>query len=235
MRHLSSVFLILTLSYASTGITQELPVIKTKMEVERNEDNLTIKPVVQNQGSLYLSYDYVLLVKKTDAQNNLSINNQGGKFTLEPGEVKTLSLLQISTVGKDRIRAYLYIRDEEKNQLITKDSLELGLQNNAMIEEKALMNITGVVVDESKTKIGHDFYDLFYSIYNQYPNKFDFIITISELPYRGLTSKIQVNVQQNTVYEFIGNPDEEYTKQQVSMSLNRLVEYARQNPNISSY
>ncbi len=219
----------------SMGIGRAQSSVKASITIEQNEDRISIQPVVQNRGALYLSYNYLLLVKKTDVGNNLSINNQSGKFTLEPGEIKTLSRLQINISKEQNIKAYLYIRDEEENRLITKDSVEIDNRQASVVKERSLMNISGVVVDESKTKMGRDFYDLFYSVYHQYPNKFNFVITITELPFRGLTSKVQVNVQQNTIYEFLGNPNEEYIKHQVAVSLSRLSQYAQSNPNVLSY
>lgn len=209
------------------GMAQDSPAIKATLKVEETENSLTFKPIVENLGELYLEYNYLLLVKKTDAQNNLSLNRQNGKFTLNPGEVKTLSILELNRSKKQNIKAYLYIRDEEENLLITKDSVEVSMlqQRHIQVEETSLL-MEGLVVDESKTKFGKDFYDEFFSIYNQYPNKFKFIVTITEMPFRGLTSIVQIKANQETIYEFLSNPNEEYAKQQVNVTLQRLAQYA---------
>src|SRR5699024_1097070 len=131
------------------GIGRAQSSVKASITIEQNEDRISIQPVVQNQGALYVSYNYLLLVKKTDVGNNLSINNQSGKFTLEPGEIKTLSRLQINISKEQNIKAYLYIRDEEENRLITKDSVEIDNRQASVVKERSLMNISGVVVDES--------------------------------------------------------------------------------------
>ena len=78
----------------------------------------------------------------------------------------------------------------------------------------------------TKTKMGKDYYDFFYSTYNLYPTKFDFIINVSELPYRGLSSIIQVKVDQDLIHEFFTNPDEEFIKEQVATTFQRLINYA---------
>lgn len=225
----STIYILFFIMVPATALAQNQSPVTSKIEVDQDENRIVLKPVVQNTSNLYLEYNYLLLVKKNDPQNNLSINRQNGKFTLNPGDVKTLSYLQINSSKNQKITALLYIRDEEENRLITKDSVELGQINASEPVDESELMIHGMVVDESKTKLGKDFYDDFYSVYNQYPDKFSFIITITELPFRGMTSKIQVRVNQNIVHEFLSNPDEEYLTQQVQVSLGKLTSYATYN------
>lgn len=205
--------------------------IEAHIEVQQDENVISLEPTVKNNSSLYLEYNYLLLVKKTTATKNLSINRQSGKFTLEPGEIKTLSLSRVNQGESQNIEAVLYIRDEIQNKLITKDSIEIKPMNTTSVDETSLM-LEGMVVDESKTKFGKDFYDSFFSVYNQYPNKFKFIVLISELPYRGQTSIIQVKADYEVVYEFYTHPNEEYNQQQVAMALRQLAKFAEEKENI---
>lgn len=200
--------------------------IIAKIETEHMENNILFKPTVQNLSPLHFEYNYLLLIKKKDLKNNVSVNKQSGKFTLSPQETKVLSTSQIKQSENQNIKAYLYIRDENQNKLIAKDSLEFNNKNIAKVEETSLI-MEGIVIDESKTKFGKDFYDAFYSVYNQYPKKFNLIITINEQPFRGRTSIVQINADQELVYEFFSNPDEDYTKQQVITSLNSIAAYAQ--------
>ena len=205
--------------------------IEAHIEVQQDENVISLEPTVKNNSSLYLEYNYLLLVKKTTATKNLSINRQSGKFTLEPGEIKTLSLSRVNQGESQNIEAVLYIRDEIQNKLITKDSIEIKPMNTTSVDETSLM-LEGMVVDESKTKFGKDFYDSFFSVYNQYPNKFKFIVIISELPYRGQTCIIQVKADYEVVYEFYTHPNEEYNQQQVAMALRQLAKFAEEKENI---
>lgn len=200
--------------------------IVAKIEAVTSEDLITFRPTVQNNGIYHYDLDFLMLVKKTDANKNLSINQQKGKFTLEPNELKSLSSTSVNQTHYQTITAILFIRDEIKNQLITKDSVVIIPEDVVPIKEAALSFMRGIVVDDSKTKMGRDYYDLFYSTYNQYPTKFDFVIHISELPYRGLSSVLQIKVDQDLIYEFFTNPDEEYIRQQVFATFQRLVAYA---------
>lgn len=201
--------------------------IVAKIEVVQSENTLTFHPSVQNKGVYHYELDYLLLVKKTDANKNLSVSQQKGKFTLEPNQIESLSTTTVNQTSKQKVTAILFIRDEVANKLITKDSIQITTKELRPIKESTLMVMKGIVVDDSKTKMGRDYYDAFYSTYNQYPTKFDFIINISELPHRGLSSIVQVKVDQDLILEFFANPDEEFIKAQVAVTFQKLISYAK--------
>lgn len=205
--------------------------ITTKINVERNGLMINIHPTIQNHTTLYFEYNYLLLVRKTDSKNNLSVNRQSGRFTLEPHESKRLANTQVNLSDQQKIIAHLYIRDEEKNELIVKDSIEIEGMALSKVNETELM-IRGLVIDETKTKFGSDFYDELFSMYNQLPEKFPFIITVTELPYRGQTSIISVTIDYDKIYEFFSNPDQEYTKQQAIIALKRIAIYSENKEKI---
>lgn len=230
MKIITSIFIILPFILFAQASDENQ--VEVNIEVTQQENIITLQPTIQNHSALFLEYNYLLLVKKTDQNSNLSANKQGGKFTLEPGEVKKLSTSQINQTENQNIKAILYIRDENENKLITKDSIEIkGTSVSKKVEESSLF-IEGLVVDESKTKFGKDFYDNFFTAYNQYPQKFKFIILISEMPYRGQTSIIQLKIDQEVIYEFYSNPNEEYSKYQVGMALRAIAKYAEDKEKI---
>ncbi len=200
--------------------------IVARIEVVQSENTLTFRPTVQNNGGYHYELDYLLLIKKTDENKNLSVNQQKGKFTLEPNQIESLTTTTINQTEKQKITAIIFIRDEVQNRLITKDSIQITTKELRPINESSLTVMKGIVTDDSKTKMGKDYYDFFYSTYNLYPTKFDFIINVSELPYRGLSSIIQVKVDQDLIHEFFTNPDEEFIKEQVATTFQRLINYA---------
>ncbi|MEM1125184.1 MAG: CsgE family curli-type amyloid fiber assembly protein [Bacteroidota bacterium] len=57
------------------------------------------------------------------------------------------------------------------------------------------LEIDGLVVDETQTKIGRDFYEVFYSRWAAPPNAVNFTVTIKEqiLPNRGTRIVVQIN------------------------------------------
>ncbi|HLW63171.1 MAG TPA: CsgE family curli-type amyloid fiber assembly protein [Flavobacterium sp.] len=229
-------FLLLCILFSALTNAQEVrdSLIVAKIEVTQSEDVLTFRPTVQNNGIYHYQLDYLLLVKKNDTNNNLSINQQKGKFTLEPNEIKSLGTTTVNQAQHQSITAIVFIRDEIENRLITKDSIQIITKDLIPVTEASLTLMRGIVVDDSRTKLGRDYYDLFYSTYNQYPTKFDFVIHITEMPYRGLSSILQVKVDQELIYEFFTNPDEEYIRQQVFATMQKLVVYANRKDKLKN-
>ena len=218
------------------GLSQEPldSLIVASIAVEKNENGITFLPIVQNKSELHKEYNYLLLVKKTDEKKNISVNKQAGKFTLTPKENKQLSSIHLNETAKINIKALLFIRDENVKKLIAADSLEINsIELSAPIKETNLM-IQGMVVDDTKTKFGKDFYDAFFTSYNQIPQKFKFIISISEMPNRGQSSIIQIKADYDVIYEFVSKLDEEYINAQVAQTLKMLTK-AEQSQNYSQF
>lgn len=225
--------LFMTAAVSAFGQTEDEaePQIDAKIEVTENENSIMIEPTVRNLSSLYFEYNYLLLVKKTDQKNNLSVNKQSGRFALEPYSSKKLSSMILNQNGNQNIKAILFIRDEQENRLIAKDSVEIKPLAGEPVEERSLL-ISGIVLDETKTKVGADFYTEFYSMYNQLPKKQDFIVTVSEMPYRGQTSIIQVKADQELIHEFFGNPDLSYLNEQAVISIRKLIRFGKTRENL---
>lgn len=63
------------------------------------------------------------------------------------------------------------------------------------------LEIDGLVVDETVTKAGRDFYQIFYSEWEPPSNAKNFTINISEKPARGLASILMIEINENIVIE----------------------------------
>jgi curli production assembly/transport component CsgE len=63
-----------------------------------------------------------------------------------------------------------------------------------------------LLVDDTKTKTGKDFYDLFYSSWEAPKEAKNYTITVSEKPFRLTTTLIVVSINDNTVYQAILQP-----------------------------
>ncbi|WP_339654606.1 CsgE family curli-type amyloid fiber assembly protein [Flavobacterium frigidarium] len=89
----------------------------------------------------------------------------------------------------------------------------------------------GVIVDETKTKIGKEFYDLYYYKYNEYNINSAKIVTIIEELSFGRNTKIMISIDNNVVYEFLARPDQEYIESMVQSSVYQTYQYLRQLEN----
>ncbi|KFF27158.1 curli-like amyloid fiber formation chaperone CsgH [Chryseobacterium vrystaatense] len=208
---------------------QEDKKVNARIESSVLENQIKLKAVVTNNTAVYKELNYLLISIKKGNAGNLSNNQQSGKFSINPNEVKVLSEINVNLEPKDALKVFLYVRDEETRKLITKDSLELNTdlfrKKTAMIEEDAVYELKGLTIDETKTKVGKDFYDLFYIQYSQIPDKSSGAITISELPLRGTSGQISIQIDDKVIYSFMTNPNEDYLKEQLAASLKYIKEF----------
>lgn len=214
---------------SNTMYSQTEMKINAKIEKEFVEKQVKMKAFVTNEGTTYQELNYLFIAIKKGSTGNLSNNKQSGKFTLNPSESKVLSEIGVSLENNDALKAYLYIRDEETQKLITKDSLEINNyifnQTAAKVEKEARTELSGLIIDETKTKTGRDFFDFFYIQYNQLPSKSDGSITIAELPTQGTGSQIHIMMDDKVIYSFTTSPSEDYLREQAANSFIYIKDY----------
>lgn len=68
------------------------------------------------------------------------------------------------------------------------------------------IEIDGLLVDDTKTKTGKDFYDLFYNNWEAPKDAKNYTITVSEKPFRLTSTLIVVSINDNPVYQSILQP-----------------------------
>ncbi|WP_345799452.1 CsgE family curli-type amyloid fiber assembly protein [Flavobacterium pygoscelis] len=79
--------------------------------------------------------------------------------------------------------------------------------------------LIGIISDDTKTKVGKDFYDVYYYLYNQYKVNSKKIITLNEEFSFARNTKIVVSIDNEVIYEFLARPDEEYLKEMAEESI----------------
>jgi len=228
-KNYSLVFYTFFMFFSLLAYAQEEKKVVAKIESEFVENQVKLKAIVTNNTNIYKELNYLLVSIKKGDGGNLSNNKQSGKFSLNPNEVKNLSEININLGKKDALKAFLYIKDEESQKLIAKDSLELNSdlfkKKVSKAEEDVVFELKGLTIDETKSKIGKDFYDIFYIQYSQIPDKSNSAITISELPVRGTNGQINIKMDDKVIYSFMTNPSEDYLKEQLANSLRYIKEF----------
>lgn len=68
------------------------------------------------------------------------------------------------------------------------------------------IEIDGLLVDDTKTKAGKDFYDLFYSSWEAPSGAKNYTITVSEKPFRLSSTLIVVSINDTPVYQSVLQP-----------------------------
>ncbi|TGE18627.1 CsgE family curli-type amyloid fiber assembly protein [Hymenobacter elongatus] len=98
---------------------------------------------------------------------------------------------------------------EEALQLLLKATTQDSSQVSNQRRRFRPTEIEGLVMDQTITKVGHDFYDAFYSIWEAPAEAGDFTIIIHEKPSRGTSTLISVEVNENELLELPLQPKAE--------------------------
>lgn len=165
------------------------------------------------------------MVFTQDSNNGAIRQVQSGGFTAPPLAPIPLSTFTVNSTEKAAFKVVLKIF--KKEQLIASDSLtssqlELAKQrksprtvplNSALksVEKHPTtpkkhpapavdaLEIEGLIIDETRSKAGRDFYDQFYAKWSAPQGVSNFSITIKELPARGRAARVLVKVNDEAV------------------------------------
>lgn len=87
------------------------------------------------------------------------------------------------------------------------------------------IEIQGIIVDATQTKIGKDFYDLFYQQWSQVDNLPYQSITISEKALPQLGSQVTVQIDDQLIFQQVIQPRYEVIEQMVNYAVQRTYQY----------
>ena len=204
--------------------------VKAKIHIDKVENMVAVTGTVENLKSEYKSVSYKLTVfRNNKANSNKSNNSQSGRLTLDPSQKKTLSTTQININKDDQIILLLLIYDED-NQIIGKDRIILGEEDNSKAETIVPVDgysMIGIVSNDTKTKLGNDFYDFFFYEFGKLKIKTEKNISVQEELTFGRTSKISVTIGNDSIIEFITRPDEDFLKYMAIASSENTFKYLK--------
>jgi len=222
---------ILAVFFFAKTAAQNSSDIAGKITTENNNEMLKIKATVKNNSAIHYDLNYVMVsVKKGKAGN--SSNKQSGKFSIKPNEIKILSENAIKVTKKDALKVFLFVKDEHTNKVLSKDSLEVNadqFKDDVSYIPENRVELTGLTVDDTKTRMGQAFYESFFKKYSQFNKKYEGTITVSELPSFGRSSRILIMQNDQVIYSFQSKPDEESLDAESDKALALLMEYNSQN------
>lgn len=216
--------------------------VKAKIEVEEVENILSVTGTAENLKAVYKNISFKLSVfKKNKSNDNKSSNMQDGRMTLEPINKVILSKTQINKGKDDQIIVLLLIYDEN-NLIIGKDRIVFGQAEEpkvSVLKPNDGLEMIGIVSNETKTKLGNDFYDFFYSEFSKLKINSNKIIYVQEELTFGRTTKITVNIDGEIIEEFIARPEEDFLKYMSQTASSKVFKYfkniEKQNKSIMQY
>lgn len=211
--------------------------VKAKIVLEDVEGNIKITGTAENLTNVLQSLTYKLsVIKKNLKSENRSSNAQEGVFTLDASENKNLSTTQINKSSEDEIIVLLLFYDEN-NQIVSQDRVVISDQKK---KDKVIIlddgiELAGIVTDETKTKIGKDFYDIFYYLYRDYNLNAKQIVKVNEELSFGRNTKIVIMIENDVVYEFLARPDEEFLEAMAKNALYETYQFLKKIENEKKY
>ena len=96
-------------------------------------------------------------------------------------------------------------------------------------ERQIMMEIDGMVLDETRSKVGRDFYDVFYTNWQQPPDTHNFSIRISEQPSPSLGTIIYVEVNDRETFRMRLQPRYDFIQQAGRYAVRQTYSYLQNN------
>ncbi|WP_282068543.1 CsgE family curli-type amyloid fiber assembly protein [Olleya namhaensis] len=208
--------------------------VEAKIQTNQQNDFTVIKGTAFNKTEITKSLIYKFIVfSKVESVNNI-IEESSERFILSANtkvdlssitlnlddKLKTIAVLLIydldnKIIGQDRIVFNDDSEDEaqKKKLLLEKLKQEQEKSQDISVEKKDGLELNGIVVEDTKTKPGRDFYKLFYSLYSQNNINGNKVVTIKEILALGRNTKIEVIVGDDKIFSFFVRPSTEYLKQ----------------------
>ncbi|WP_103863567.1 CsgE family curli-type amyloid fiber assembly protein [Aquimarina sp. I32.4] len=229
-------FQIVTAQYTNTDVV-------AKIKTQTIGDIIAVVGTATNTTEVNKSLKYIVSVFKTNINNNISKNKQEGRFTLEANEGKELSKGVINVDETSKIVVLLLIYEEDV--IIGKDRLVFneGATNKQLQKEESStedgIELKGIVIEETKTKPGRDFYEFFFNMYSNNQINGSKVVGIYEKLSFGRSTIIQVKIEDSVIHEFLGKPDLEYLEHMSKVSIRKVYKYfkdlKKQKNNIFQY
>ncbi len=219
--------------------------IEAKIDVASNGEFYDVTGFAINKTDGNRSLRYVFTIFKNDSiGNNLSKNEKTDRFVLNSGEKKRLPTLNVGANLESRTIALLLLYDKDdrivgKERIIMndikieEDERKAIAKNNSVSEDKVYSGadgvvLKGIVVENTKTKPGRDFYRSYSQKYRQDQIEGEEVVVVNEVLALGSSTKIQLQVGDIIIFQFFVNPRADYLDQMVESAIWRTNSYFNQ-------
>ncbi|MDP5200032.1 CsgE family curli-type amyloid fiber assembly protein [Flavobacterium sp. DG2-3] len=95
--------------------------------------------------------------------------------------------------------------------------------------------LKGIITDDTKTKMGKDFYDRYYYKYNELGINAEKIVTIGEEYSFARNTAISIIIDNEVIYEFLAQPNDEFLEAVAEESVNATFTYLKEKEKERKY
>ncbi|WGK63730.1 CsgE family curli-type amyloid fiber assembly protein [Croceiramulus getboli] len=227
-------------------------------KIDRYSEFISFTAMVENKtlSDRSLRYSISFFIQQPDG--SVAKDSKEERFVLAAGERKQLNELSVSENEDNKVTLLLLIYDLEdrpigKDRVVLNDPSDADAIENKEINVRARGNgkytdqaapqdgftLDGLVIENTITQAGRDFYQLFYSDYYNKGIVSPKDILIEEVPGRGRRTRITVKVDRTLVWQFFAQPRRDYLKEQAEITIRRVLlqiqRIARQNESLIRY
>lgn len=218
--------------------------IVAKLKIEQTDNAIKLVAVASNTTEVYYSLRYAVSIIRPDpnAPDKTIKDSKEERFTIAPIESKEVAETTFTIDEEERVIALFLIYDEDE-KLVGRYRHVFNDENEKEEEDKVLPNdgieFFGIIADESKTKLGKDFYDYFYFYHTFYKIEGQKIISVKEIVSFRRNTRIQVVIEDNVVFEFYSQPSDEFIESMAKEGIQRVYRYfenlKKENAYITKY
>jgi len=219
--------------------------IAAEMEVETNGEFYEVTGYATNKTDIDQALHYELSAIKTGAEGSRSKDQQSGRFVLAAQQKVSLSKISINIQEEDRVIFLMLIYDKD-DQIVGKERIEVnGAKDDSAFKKKILDQgmisedltrsgedgialLRGIVVEDTKTKPGRDFFNAYSAQYINKQINGEKVVTIEEVLALGTNTKIQLKVENEIIFQFFVNPRADYIDSMVDYAIQRTQRYFQQ-------
>ncbi len=221
-----TVFLFLSIHGIYSQFTNTAVVASIK--TQSVEEGVVIRAIASNTTEIYKNLRYVFSEFTTDSLGVLTKTKKSEPFTLAANEQKLVATTSIGveTVAKKVFLLLLY----EDDQIVGKSRVAFNEETqvpakSAVITVDDGIELKGIVIEETKTKPGKDFYEFFYNLYTLHKINGNKIVGVYEKLSFGRSTIIQVKIEDTVIHEFLGKPDITYLEQTAKTAIRKVYKY----------
>ncbi len=190
--------------------------VKAEILMEDQGGFLNITGMASNLTNSEQGIRYELAVIRKDSANNNSKSKQTGRGVLKAKSQGMLSQTNVNLNIPDLLTIMLLIYDVD-DKLIGKDLKRIE-PNTMQLERKVVDNyddieIRGLVTRNVRTAPAKDFCDYFFKEYKKYRINGNKVVSINEKFGQGRSTRLEVVVGTDVVYEFFMNPTQDFIEE----------------------
>ena len=222
---------IVNIQFASSQETNKR--VAAKIEVQKNTELINVQGTALNKTDLIMSLRFDMFVYRTNPKNgNVIKEEKSARIVLQPSEKRALAEINFNQNQKDKITVVILIYDKE-NKLLGKDRLVVLNDDKKTPENKTekltteddIEGIRGIVIENTKTKPGRDFYIEFYSNYRLKGINGPEVVKITEQFSFGRSTIMEVSVGGTIVHKFFVQPRMDFIKAQSQAAIVNVTRY----------